>query len=289
MKPTALIPYEGVDGPAAFFAALEQRFERNRRNGYGTAFGAEIEGHLHVGDDPMPALRGPEFLQLRAEQCSPERRAHNGSDSLFAPEVHLGRIEALTVPAPDVDGMMAEVTLRLQEIDETAARMGLNFRCDPIIPIPDDHETVVLPELLDSERYQALSPQAARAALSVAALQFQRGCQSMDQALGMYEAVRRALPDLRFMGDLTDGRRQRLYELWVDPEMARPPVLRNRMQVYAHARRYGWVNAPKGWWSDVRINMMNGTVELRSPDASRDLAHIRTLGEAFAHITAPYA
>lgn len=282
-----LMPFEMVDTAEEFYTAIQQRFDRNVRNGWGNALGGEFEGHLHKPGHAFPELRVPEFLKIRADRCCAPRLS-NCQDSLFTPEVHLGRLEALTIPAKTVDGLMAEAVARFEEIDEVSAEMGLEYRDDPVIPVPDDYMTTVLPELRTSERFLRLTPTQIRAALSVACIQFQRGVRSWDQAIAVYRACVEELDTFMSMGDRSGGRRLGLYPQWVSPELADPPMLRSKEEAWEHARRFGYYNAPKGWWGWIRINYRNGTVEVRVYDASRDISHIRGIAEHFAHVTAPY-
>lgn len=274
----------GVRSKKDFMRVAESGFERNRQRGWDRTLGAEIEGHLHRSGDPYPALCVPEFLRLR----DLHDRFLTGSPvgaQMFTREVHLGRFEALTWPAHSLGELMQEILCRFLDAAQTARAMGLVARYDAVVPVPEDYLSCVHPDYLESQRFQRLTPQQVRAALSVASIQFHRGCGSLAEAIERYEALRAHMAEFRAMGDLTGGRRLGLYPQWVSPGLATPPELRTPDDLWDHAVRWEYTTNPSGWWSELRINLGNGTIEVRTPDSCRDIPHIQRMAERFIEWT----
>lgn len=258
-----------------FLGEVDRAFQKNRRDGNVTALGIELEGHLFV-----PGSRFPSCVVHELED------ELNAVAPYFVPEVHGGRLEILTDPQPSVTGLVGQLETHLGIADRILARRGLVLTAEPIIELPEDHLTAVYPKPRYVQKIKELGYVRGRAALAVASLQFHRGVDSWEEAVAVYQAVLRALPELSVLGDLSRGERHRICEDWCGADCYAAANLRSPHDVWLHANRFGWVGEPKGFWSRLRINCYRGTIELRTPDASRDLSHIVRLAEAFAAASA---
>jgi len=265
------LPFRADMSEGEFLAEVGKAFSHNRANGYGSALGIELEGHLFV-----PGAVLPSCLVHEVED------ELNAAVPYFVHEVHGGRLEVLTDPQPDVPHLVGQLEGHLSVADRILECHGLILTAEPIIMLPEDHLSVVYPKPRYVQKIDELGHERGRAALAVASLQFHRGVDSWEKAIAVYQAVRQALPKLTGLGDLSRGERFRICETWCGTECYAAADLQSPHDVWLHANRFGWVGEPKGFWSRLRINCYRGTIELRTPDASRDLSHISRLAEAFA-------
>gem|GEM_PF-1849484 len=253
-----------------FIASVSEAFERNRNEGTNGFLGAELEGHVFRDDGSHPECIVHTF-EHELKAVSP----------FFIHEVHAGRLEILAKPQRTVAELMHELAQNIGIVDRFFETRGLRFTAEPIIQLPDDHLSVVFPNERYIQAIHDLGSVKARAALQVASLQLHRGVGSWDEALAVYKNVRSNLPLLEELGDLSYGERKRLCETWCGVECYEASNFTSPEDVYHHAVQFGWLGNPKGFWSCLRINCFCGTVELRTPDASRDLEHIRRISTAF--------
>lgn len=258
-----------------FLAEIELSFLRNKEHRTAGYLGLELEGHLRKSGEEFPVCR---VHEVEDELCA--------AAPYFVHEVHGARLEILTDPHPTVREMVEQLERHLELVDRILANHGMFFTAEPIIDLPDDHLTVVYPVPRYVEKIGELGRERGRAALQVASLQFHRGVGSWEEALAVYQAVRDALPEISRLGDLSNGKRHQICEVWCGAECYMAPDLRTPHDVWEHSQRFGWTDQPKGFWSRLRINCRHGTIELRTPDASRDIAHITRLADAFAQVSA---
>ncbi|MFH1089639.1 MAG: glutamate-cysteine ligase family protein [Candidatus Uhrbacteria bacterium] len=254
-----------------FLREIELSLLENGRRRTVAMLGLELEGHLHAPGENLPACRVHE-VEGELNQAAP----------YFVHEVHGGRLEVLTDPQPTVRKLVDQLERHLALADGVLADHGMTLTAEPIIELPDDHLKVVYPVPRYTEKIGELGRERGRAALRVASLQFHRGVGSWEEALAVYRAVRSALPELKRLGDLSRGERYRICETWCGAGCYAAPDLRTPHDVWEHSQRYGWTGNPKGFWSQLRINCRHGTIELRTPDSSRNIQHITRMAEAFA-------
>lgn len=119
----------------------------------------------------------------------------------------------------------------------------------------------------------------------VFALQVHVAVRGADRAIGVYEGLRRHLPDLAALaanapfraGQDTGLASARPVVVRMLPRQGVPPALASWEALAAEldwGARAGGVSEPGRWWWELRPHVAHGTLELRVPDAQATLAEV---------------
>lgn len=195
----------------------------------------------------------------------------------FSPEFSACQIEFKTPPVYPED-MHAALIERQTLLHRILKEMQLEPLYAPIAP-----ENMPL-DIYPLERYtKEIAPSLTReqllSAFRVAGLHIHYGTHDMYHALYLYNKLAEHFSQLLTFGDKSNGARRAVYRKAAsDWQPARFADLRD---LYQYACEHGFTEDLRRWWSELRISHF-GTVELRSPDTTPDMAEAATWVRMYA-------
>lgn len=265
----------------AFSVAARNRFGVGNR-----LWGAEVEFMLHPRCRSGCLHVAPATLQFLAQW--EHKRARDPRVPVAVKEVLNGRVETNHSPTTTVSALLADIAHGLECATTLAGEMGYIASGVPVVDIPaDSYMDYVYPDPRYRAAIEQLGVERSLAALRVSGFQPHAGCESLEEALLVYQALRVALPQFRELAEQLvprSGERIELCTQWATPELFAAPELPNMEALYAHAREFGWIGSIKAWWSELRINFDKGTVELRMLPGTIDIDVITQFFQLFEQV-----
>lgn len=261
------------------FQEFRSRF--NFKKDFRGYIGVERERFLTTPDGKV-APRAKEFLEKM-------------DNSLWTYELSACQVEDRTRPRFRTVSVWYELFRNDMKGKCAARELGLGLASFEVGP--KDMPLQVYPDSRYLEISKWISEEQLRAACRVAGVHIHVGTENLDEAVKVYNALRKYLNLLCRIGDHSGGERLRLYKTMAT--IWEPPIIENVEHFFAIAREQGFHKKPRSCYWLIRISI-HGTVELRMFGSTKSRARIlnyitvvrrilfdagvvyTTLGEAFA-------
>ena len=187
-----------------------------------------------------------------------------------SPEPSACQVESKTRPMANIASVMKDLRRVVDDADAVARTIGCELRGVPTLP--DDFSRVVYP----SEAYRAVADMLTRrgildAAMQVMSVQINIGCSSWEELQDRYTRLVRSIDELLVLGDLSEGKRQRLYRKAVPNPT--PVVWSTPQELYEVALSERTDANPAKLHKHVVIKP-GGIIEVRCFDSTSDMRQI---------------